>query len=145
MPHIETVLKFDSHEKGFTYVGWLDSGYRYAVYDELDGVTPVKPSMLTSALDKSSTVEKPDILETPFSEWQFPDMVLEVEIHGHCNLYAMPVTKETILTAWGDRSLEHGVDTPEELRSSVKTQAISQVIPEDTPFKRNKSSDRTGF
>lgn len=141
MPRIETVLEMDSHDHGNTYVAWLDSGYTYATYDNYDGLTIIKPAMLTAGLDKATTVTETEISNTPFSTWEFPRKVLRVHINGHCDLFAMPVRKDIILTAWGDKSLEHGADTPENLRETITRNTVTQEIPGDTPFKRNSSSE----
>lgn len=140
MPGIETVIKMDSHDEGYTYVAWLDSGYTYGLYDEYEGLKVVKPSNLTSALSKASVVTETEISDTPFSTWEFPRKVLRIQIKGHCDLFAMPVAKDIILTAWGDKSLEHGADTPENLRKSIKRNTVTQERVTDTPFRRNSSS-----
>lgn len=145
MPHIENVIKLDSHDERWTYIAWLDSGYTYGTYDFIDDMIPVKPGMLTTALNNASTVTETEVSETPFSTWNFPEKVLRVNIKAHCDLYAMPVTKDVILTAWGDKSLEHSADTPENLRESIQhnpSRSVTQVRPADTPFRRNKSSSR---
>jgi hypothetical protein len=96
----DNIIQIDS-EYGDLYVGWLHSGYKYGGYSYSDGFTAVDQNMLVNALANSTYTESVEKSETPFSTWEFPERVIEVHIHGHCNLYCMPVDKDVILTTWG--------------------------------------------
>ena len=140
---IHRVIELDSHPDGMTYIAWLKSGHRYATYDAFENITSVSIDMLINALNKCSTVQETKISKTPFRNWTIPSKALKIEAYGHADMYALPVTKSAILTALNDKSLGHNITTPEELQNAIKNgRSVEQVQIEDSPFKRNSSTDR---
>jgi len=136
---MDNIIQIDS-EYGDLYVGWLHSGYKYGGYSYSDGFTAVDQNMLVNALANSTYTESVEKSETPFSTWEFPERVIEVHIHGHCNLYCMPVDKDVILTTWGDESLGHSVESSSDLRKYIQKNGETEIVLKaDSPFRTHVS------
>jgi len=138
---IHRVIALDPHPEGMTYIAWLKSGHRYGTYDTWDNVVGVSIDMLINALRKSTTVQEVDISETPFSEWTIPDNTIKIKVFGHADIYALPVTKNTILTIPDDPSLGHGTTTPEELRETLERNEFEHALVDDSPFRRKSGTN----
>lgn len=140
---IDKTIRTDSDTVGVIYLGWLKSGHVYAIRDvnEEPVVRAISTSELVHTLDRAHDVSQIKYTDTPFSTWEFPNKAIKILIQSHTNAYALPVTDNTILTAYGDTSLKHGVTTPIQLQDTVKRNEINHVLIEDTPFKRNVSTD----
>lgn len=140
---IDKTLITTSEDVGVIYIGWLKSGHAYAIHEvnEKEVVRAITTHELVHTLDNAHDISQIKHTKTPFSTWEFPTQAIKILIKSHTNAYALPVTNDTILTAYGDSSLKHGVNTPEQLQQTVKRNKISHVLIEDSPFKRNASAE----
>lgn len=133
---IEHVLKFDFSNAYDRYICWLSSGYTYATYERSDNVTAVSPEMLTNCMMKSDAISDPPVENTPFAEWSFPTNVLRVLMEAHADMFVLPVAKGVLLTAWDDRTLPHGVESPSELQQTLQRMDSKIVMKEDSAFRK---------
>lgn len=136
---MKNIIQLDS-QHGDLYVAWLYSGHMYGGYGYADGFTAVNQNMLVNALSKSTITESVDKNETPFNTWSFPDRVIKLEVHGHCDLYCMPVDKDVILTVWDDESLGHSVESSSDLKKYVQKNGKTEIVlKSDSPFRTHVS------
>lgn len=137
------IIRIDSHDLehfGYTYIGWLPSGQSVAGYENVNDFIAVSPKMIVNALDSATESVQSDKCETPFSNWNIPEKVFEVEIQGHTNLFVMPVSRSYIVTTYGDNSLGHNVENITNLKSTVQQKEIDIRLRADSPFRTDSWS-----
>lgn len=136
---IQQTVRTTAPDANDIYFAWLKSGHVYGIHhtNNEKNTRAVSTDQLVTILHNAKTVTKVPRTDTPFSEWEFPVKALQIGIHSHTDAYALTVTPTDVLTVYGDQSLPHGVTTPRELRKTVKENPVSQVLIEETPFKRN--------
>jgi hypothetical protein len=140
---IDKTMQTDADDVGVIYLEWLKSGHVYAIRDvnEERTVRAISKHELVHTLDRAHDISQIKYTDTPFSTWEFPDKAIKILIKSHTNAYALPVTDDTILTAYRDTSLKHGVNTPTQLQNIVKRNNVNHMLIEETPFKRNISAE----
>jgi len=132
------IIQLDSHnldQIGYTYIGWLPSGQPIAGYENTDDFIGLNPKMIVNALDSATETVEKDKCETPFSNWNIPEKVFEVEIQGHTNIFVMPVSRSYIVTTYGDDSLGHTVEDITNLKSTVQQKKFDIKLRADSPFR----------